>query len=96
MVWVEFSNGNEGSNDIYISHTLKVVDELAKTYRYVSQIGQDDALTYMRAAVMMHKFCLQGQDPFGSPFSHNCLTDPVNEEMPGFFNVVLWGPSALH
>jgi hypothetical protein len=92
--WAEFSKGNEGRKDIYISHTLKVADELAKTYR--SQIGQEDALMFMRAAVMMHKFCLQSQEPFNGSFPPNCLTAPVNEEMRSFFNVVLQGPSALH
>ena len=90
--WPEFSKGNEGRKDIYISHKLKVVDELAKTYR--SQIGQEDALMFMRAAVMMHKFCLQSQEPFDGSFPLNCLLAPVNEEM-SFFNVVLRGPSAL-
>jgi hypothetical protein len=73
---------------------LKVADELAKTYR--SQIGQEDALMFMRAAVMMHKFCLRSQEPFDGCFPPNCLTVPVNEEMRSFFNIVLRGPSALH
>ncbi|KAL8561604.1 hypothetical protein ACOMHN_024839 [Nucella lapillus] len=50
----------------------------------------------MRAAVMMHKFCLQSQEPFDGSFPPNCLTASVNEEMRSFFNVVLRGPSALH
>ena len=70
-----------------------MVDKLAKTYR--SQIGQEDALTFMGAAVMMHKFCRQSQEPFDGSFPLNCLTAPVNEEMRSFFNVVLRGPSAL-
>uniref|UniRef100_UPI00358EAE2A uncharacterized protein n=1 Tax=Myxine glutinosa TaxID=7769 RepID=UPI00358EAE2A len=92
--WGEFSKGNEGRKDVYISHKVKVADELAKTYR--SQIEQKDALIFMRAAVMMHKFCLQSQEPFDGSFPPNCLTAPVCEEMRSFFNVVLRGPSALH
>ena len=49
----------------------------------------------MRAAVMMHKFCLQSQKPFDGSFPSNCLIAPVNEEMRSFFNVVLRGMSAL-
>ena len=49
----------------------------------------------MWAAVMMHKFCLQSQEPFDGSSPLNCLTVPVNEEMRSFFNVVLRGPSAL-
>ncbi|KAL8577258.1 hypothetical protein ACOMHN_022446 [Nucella lapillus] len=92
--WAEFSQGNKGRKDIYISHKLKVAHELARTY--MSHNGQEDALIFMRAAVMMHKFCLQSQEPFDGSFPPNCLTASVNEEMRSFFNVVLRGPSALH
>ena len=91
--WAEFSKGNKGRKDIYISHKGKVADELAKTYK--SQIDQDEALIFMRAAVMMRKFCLEIEDPFDGSFHPNCLTAPVKEEMRSFFNVVLNGPSAL-
>ena len=76
--WAEFSKGNEGRKDIYISHKLKMVDELAKEeceigLRYRSLIGQEDALTFMRAALMMHKFCRLSQEPFDGSFPLNCL-----------------------
>ena len=61
-----------------------------------THVGQEDALVFMRAAVMMHKLCLQSQEPFDGSFSPNCLTDPVNEQMRTFFNVVLQGAAALH
>ena len=50
---------------------------------------------FMRAAVMMHTVCLQRQETFEGSFPHNCLTDPVNEEMRSFLNVVFRGRSAL-
>ena len=50
---------------------------------------------FMRAAVMMHTVCLQRQETFDGSFPHNCPTDPVNEEMRSFFNVVFRGRSAL-
>ena len=92
--WAEFSKGNKGRKDIYISHKSKVADELARTFR--SHTGQEDALIFMRAAVMMHKICLESQEPFDGSFAPNCLTASVNEKMRSFFNVVLRGPSALH
>ena len=78
---------------IYLSHKLKVANDTDKAYKL--RIGQGDALIFMRAAVMMHTFCLQSQKPFDGSFPHNCLTGPVNEEMRSFFNVVLRGRSAL-
>ena len=92
--WSEFSQGDKGRRDIYLSHKSKVADELAKTY--VTQMCQEDALLLMRAAIMMHKFCLESQEPFDGSFPSNSLTAPVNREMRIFFNVVLRGPSALH
>ena len=89
----EFSKGNKGRKDIYISHKLKVADEHARTYR--SQNGQEDALIFMRTAVMMHTFCLQSQDTFDGFFPPNCLTASVNEQMRSFFNIVLRGPHQL-
>ena len=92
--WAEFSKGNEGRKDINISHKLKAAVDLAKTHR--SQIGQEDALVFMWAAMMMHNFCPQSHEPFNGSFPHNCLTAPVNTKMRSFFNVVLQGPSALY
>ena len=77
--WDEFSKGNEGRKDIFLSHKFKVAEELAKTYK--SQIGQEDALIFMRAAVMMHKLCLQSQKLFDGSFPPNYFTACVNEEM---------------
>ena len=90
--WSEFSKGNEGRKDIFISNNLKVADDVVKTHG--TQVGQEDALVFMRAAVMMHKLCLKSQEPFDGSFSPDCLTDPVNEQMRTFFNVVLQGPAA--
>lgn len=92
--WSEISKGNAGRKDIFICNNSKVADVVEKSYG--SQVGQEDALMFMRAAVMMHKFCLKGQVPFDGSFASNCLTTAVNEEMRSFFNVVLRGPSALH
>ena len=91
--WDEFSKGKAGRKDIYISHKLKVANGMDKAYKL--RTGQGDALMFTRAAVMMHTFCLQSQEPFDGSFPHNCLTGPVNEEMRSFFNVVLRGRSAL-
>ena len=91
--WNEFSKGKEDRKDIYLSHKLKVANGMDKAYKL--RIGQGDALMFMRAAVMMHTFCLQSQEPFDGSFPHNCVTGPVNDEMRSFFNVVLRGRSAL-
>jgi hypothetical protein len=77
--WDEFSKGNEGRKDIFLSHKFRVAEELAKTYK--SQIGQEDALIFMRAAVMMHKLCLQSPKLFDGSFPPNYFTACVNEEM---------------
>ena len=39
--WSEFSKGNEGRKDIFISNNLKVADDVVKTYG--TQVGQEDA-----------------------------------------------------
>lgn len=91
--WSEYSKDNKGRKDVYISNSSKVVDELSKAY--TSQICQEDALTLMRAAAMLHKRCLQKQEPFTGSFSPNCTTSVVSREMRCFFNVVLQGSSVL-
>ena len=87
--WAEFSQGKE----IYISNKTKVADLLAKAHD--SQIGQDDALLLMRAAVILRKHCLQKVEPFNGSFSPGCLTASVPEELRSFINIILQGPSIL-
>lgn len=87
--WAEFAQGKE----IYISNKTKVADLLAKAHD--SQIGQDDALLLMRAAVLLRKLCLQKQEPFNGQFSPDCLTSSVPEELRSFINVILQGGSIL-
>jgi len=51
--WTEFSKGNQ----VYISTNRKAGNLLAEAHK--TQLGQDDALLMMRAAVIMRKCCLQ-------------------------------------
>ena len=47
----------------------------------MSRVGQEDALIFMKSAVMAHMFCLQSQVPFDGIFPPNFLTFRVNEKM---------------
>ena len=47
----------------------------------------------MSAALIIHKLCLESQDPFNDSFSANCLTAPLNKNM--FFNTVLQWQSTV-
>ena len=76
--WSEFSRENTGRKDIYISHKVTVADELAKKHKF--QICQAEALILMRAALLIHKLCLESQESFNGFFSANCLTAPVNKK----------------
>ena len=49
----------------------------------------------MRAAIIIHKLCLESQESFNGSFSANCLTAPVNKNMRIFFNTVLQGQSTV-
>ena len=91
--WSEFSRENKGRKDIYISHTMTVADELAKKHTF--QSSQAEALILMRAAVIIHKLCLESLKSFNGSFSVNCLTAPVNKNMRIFFNTVLQGQSTV-
>ena len=75
--WSEFSRENKGRKDIYISHKATVADELAKKHKL--QCSQAEALIPMRAAVIIHKLCLESQESFNGSFSANCLLAPVNK-----------------
>ena len=59
----QFSRKNKGRKDIYISHKVTVADELAKT-----QSSQVEALILMRAAMIIHKLCLESQEFFNGFF----------------------------
>ena len=72
---------------------MTVADELAKKHKF--QSCQAEALILMRAAMIIHKLCLESQEPFNGSFSANCLTAPVNKKMRIFFNTVLQGQSTV-
>ena len=91
--WSEFSRQNKGRKDIYISHKVTVADELAKKHKF--QSCQAEALILMRAAMIIHKLCLESQESFNGSSSANCLTAPVNKNMRIFFNTVLQGQSTV-
>jgi hypothetical protein len=87
--WTEFSQGKE----VYISSNQKVVDLLAEAHK--SQIGQDDALLLMRAAVILRKCCLERQNPFTGSFASDSLTSPIPGQLRSFLNILLQGPAIL-
>jgi len=87
--WSEFSQGNE----IYISSNEKVGKVVAEAHN--TQLGQDDALHLMRAAVILRKCCLQRQEPFSGSFRSDSLTSPVSGQLRRFLNILLEGPSFL-
>ena len=66
--WSEFSQGNE----VYISSNEKVGKVVAEAHN--TQLGQDDALLLMQAAVILRKCCLQRQEPFSGSFPSDSLT----------------------
>ena len=72
---------------------MTVADELAKKDKF--QSCQAEALILMRAAMIIHKLCLESQEPFNGSFSANCLTAPVNKNMRIFFNTILQGQSTV-
>ena len=92
LEWSEFSRENKGRKDIYISHKATVADEFAKKK---CQTCQAEALILMRAAVIIHKLCLESQEPFNGSFSANCITAPVNKNMRIFLNTVLQGHATV-
>ena len=73
---------------------MTVADELAKKHKF--QSCQAEALILMRAAIIIHKLCLESQEPFNGSFSANCLTAPVNKNMRIFFNTVLQGQATVN
>ena len=89
--WSEFSRENKGRKDIYISHKVTVAGELAKKHKF--QSCRAEALILMRAAMIIHKLCLESQESLGGSFSANCLTAPVNHKNMRIFNTVLQGQS---
>ena len=70
---------------------MTVADELAKK----TQISKLSGRILMRAAVIIHKLCLESQECFNGSFSANCLTAPVNKNMRISFNTVLQGQSTV-
>ena len=89
-----FCRETKGTKTIYFYHQQKVVEELAKTHQ--TQVNQDEALILMRAAMMIHKLCLQSQEPFSGSFPSDCLTGSINKEIKCFFDIVLQGSSTIH
>lgn len=87
--WTEFSQGKE----VYISRRQMVGDLLAEDPK--NQLGQDDALLLMRAAVLLRKCCLQRQEPFTGSFATDSLTSPIPGQLKSFLNILLQGPSFL-
>ena len=47
-------------------------------------------------SMIIHKLCLESQEPFDGCFSANCLTAPVNKNMRIFFNTVLQGQATVN
>ena len=85
--WAEFSQGR----DIFISHKATVGTVLAQTY-HSAIIDQDEALLLVRAAMAIRKRILVKYAPFNGSFSPYCLSEPVDETVLSFVNVVLQGP----
>ena len=85
--WAKFSQGR----DIFISHKATVGTVLAETY-HAANIDQDEALLLVRAAMAIRKCILAKHAPFNGSFSPHCLTEPVDEKVLSFVNVVLQGP----
>ncbi|KAL8566020.1 hypothetical protein ACOMHN_019462 [Nucella lapillus] len=88
--WKEFSHGKE----VFISSDQKVGCLLAETHK--SQIGQDDVLLLMRAALILRKCCLQRQEPFTGSFVPDSLKSPVPAQLQSFLNTLMQGTSILH
>ena len=87
--WTEFSKGKE----VYIPSNQKVGDLQAEAHK--SQIGQDDALLVMCAAVVLRKCCLQRQEPFTGSFASDSLTSAAPGQLRSVINILLQGPSVL-
>jgi len=85
----EFCQGNQ----VYISTNRKAGNLLAEAHK--TQLGQDDALLLMRAAVILRKCCLQRQEPFSGSFVADSLTSSVPGQLRSFLNILLQGPSIL-
>ena len=58
-----------------------------------NQLGQDDALLLMRAAVILRKCCLQKQEPFTGSFPSD-LTSPVSGHLRSFLNILCRAPQS--
>lgn len=88
--WTEFTCGKE----IYISVSEKIANLLAEAEK--CQIGQEDALLLMRAALVLRKCCLQKQEQFTGSFALDSLTSNILGQLRSFINTLLQGPSILH
>ena len=89
--WAEFSQGR----DIFISHKATVGTVLAQTY-HSAIIDHDEALFLVRAAMAIRKRILVKYAPFNGSFSPYCLSEPLDETVLSFVNVVLQGPKGIH
>lgn len=83
---IPFFQGKE----VYLSKKTTTGEQLAKLH---DNNDEDDALLLRRTAVILHRLCLQKQEPFGGCFSTNCLTSPNQKELHSFINVILQGTS---
>ena len=89
--WAEFSQGR----DIFISHKATVGTVLAQTY-HSAIIDQDEVLLLVRAAMAIRKRILVKYAPFNGSFSPYCLSEPLDETVLSFVNVVFQGPKGIH
>ena len=83
-----------GGRETYIASKQKVEDSVARDHNS-DQIDQDEALLLTRAALVLHKYCLQPVHKFDGTLPSNCLTVSVPEPLRVFNDIVLQGPGLL-
>ena len=87
-------DGILNGKEIYMSNKTKVAELIAKAHD--TQIHQNDALLLIRAAVILHKMCLQKQAPFTGHFASQSNMTSVRNELQSIIRVVLQGPCILN
>lgn len=88
----DWSAYNEGK-EVYISHKKTVGVALAEIAR--PQVTEEEAEKIVDVAVMLRKYILQKQMPFGGSFNSQSLSGPVAQPLLTLIGVLLEGSSSI-